>query len=68
MDPLAEPFLLSRIISFVSCFLNVRVFCSGEKFGGDYEFEMGFESQKKVAKSGPWTVSVSIFVSTTYIL
>jgi len=32
---------------------------SGEQFAGDYEFDVGFESQKKVAKSVPWTVSVS---------
>jgi len=38
---------------------------SAESFGGVYEFEMGFESQNKVTKSAPWTVSIYVFVKCT---
>ena len=38
------------------------MFASSQQFAGECEFEIGFESQKKVTKSAPWTVSVSLFV------
>jgi len=38
---------------------------SAEQYAGEYQFEMRFESQKKVAKSSPWTVSMCyVFRST----
>ena len=55
--------LITRdFIVHVSVCVCVGVYNSNEHFAGEFQFEISFESQKKVPKSSPWTVSLcSVF-------